>query len=71
MGRFVLEDLEGSLSVTLFADQLQKFEPYLVEEAPVLVADRCGTRGSETEMTAGEVVHLARAAEKLGDRPCG
>ena len=65
MGRFVLEDLEGSLSVTLFADQLQKFEPYLVEEAPVLVRGQVRDRGSETEMTAEEVVPLARAAEKL------
>ena len=65
MGRFVLEDLEGSLSVTLFADQLQKFEPFLIEEAPVLVRGQVRDRGSEVEMTAEEVVPLARAAEKL------
>ena len=65
MGRFVLEDLEGSLGVTLFADKLQKFEPFLVEEAPVLVRGQVRDRGSETEMTAEDVVPLARAAEKL------
>ncbi len=65
MGRFVLEDLEGSLNVTLFADKLQKFEPFLVEEAAVLVRGQVRERGSEVEMTAEDVVPLARAAEKL------
>ena len=62
MGRFVLEDLEGSLNVTLFADKLQKFEPFLVEEAAVLVRGQVRERGSEVEMTAEDVVPLARAA---------
>jgi len=65
MGRFVLEDLEGSLNITLFADKLQKFEPFLVEESAVLVRGQVRERGSEIEMTAEEVVPLERAAEKL------
>jgi DNA polymerase III subunit alpha len=37
MGRFVLEDLEGSLPVTLFANQLQQFGSVVADEAVVLV----------------------------------
>ncbi|MCB1009328.1 MAG: DNA polymerase III subunit alpha [Acidobacteria bacterium] len=65
MGRFVLEDLEGSLGVTLFADQLQRFEPLLVDEATVLVRGQVRERGSEQELTAEEIVPLERAAAKL------
>jgi len=65
MGRFVLEDLEGSLSVTLFADQLQRFEPLLTDEATVLVRGQVRERGSDQELTAEEIVPLDRAADKL------
>jgi len=65
MGRFVLEDLEGSLSVTLFADQLQRFEPLLTDEATVLVRGQVRERGSDQELTAEEIVPLERAADKL------
>jgi DNA polymerase-3 subunit alpha len=65
MGRFVLEDLDGALNVTLFADQLQRYEGLLTEEAVVLVRGQVRERGSETEMTAEEIEPLERACERL------
>jgi len=65
MGRFVLEDLVGALGVTLFADQLQRFDSLLFDEAVVLVRGQVRERGSEVELTAEEIVPLDRAAQKL------
>jgi DNA polymerase-3 subunit alpha len=65
MGRFVLEDLDGALNVTLFADQLQRYEPLLAEEAVVLVKGQVRERGAEVEMTAEEIETLERAAGRL------
>ena len=45
MGRFVLEDLEGSLPVTLFANQLQQFGHLVADEAVVLVKGQVRDRG--------------------------
>ncbi len=45
MGRFVLEDLEGSLPVTLFANQLQQFGSVVADEAVVLVKGQLRDRG--------------------------
>jgi DNA polymerase-3 subunit alpha len=45
MGRFVLEDLEGSLPVTLFANQLQQFGHLIADEAVVLVKGQVRDRG--------------------------
>jgi DNA polymerase-3 subunit alpha len=45
MGRFVLEDLEGSLPVTLFANQLQQFGGVVADEAVVLVKGQVRDRG--------------------------
>jgi DNA polymerase-3 subunit alpha len=58
MGRFVLEDLEGSLAVTLFANQLQEFGRYVVEEAVVLVKGQVRERGSDIELTVEDIVPL-------------
>jgi len=65
MGRFVLEDLTGALPVTLFADQLQRFDALLQEDAAVVVKGQIRERGAELEMTAEEMTLLARAVEKL------
>jgi DNA polymerase-3 subunit alpha len=65
MGRFVLEDLEGGLPVTLFANQLQQFEHLLADEAVVLVKGQARERGSEVEITVEEIVPL----KKLAGRP--
>ncbi len=65
MGRLVLEDLDGGINVTLFADQLQRFEPLLLDEAVVLVRGQVRERGAEQELTAEEIVPLDRAAAKL------
>ncbi len=65
MGRFVLEDLNGALPVTLFADQLQRYDALLVEDAAVIVKGQVRERGAENEMTAEEMTPLARAVEKL------
>jgi len=68
MGRFVLEDLEGSLPVTLFANQLQQFGHLLQEEALVLVKGSVRERGSagggggEVELAVEEIRALAPAA---------
>ena len=58
MGRFVLEDLEGSLPVTLFANQLQQFGHLLSDEAVILVKGQARERGSEVEITVEEIVPL-------------
>lgn len=65
MGRFVLEDLNGSLPVTLFADQLQRFDALLVEDAAVIVKGQVRERGAENEMTVEEMTLLSKAVEKL------
>ncbi len=65
MGRFVLEDLHGSLPVTVFADQLQRYDSLLVEDAAVIVKGQVRERGAENEMTVEEMTLLAKAVEKL------
>ncbi|HQN39191.1 MAG TPA: DNA polymerase III subunit alpha [Thermoanaerobaculia bacterium] len=65
MGHFVLEDLTGVLPVTLFADQLQRFESLLVEDAIVLVTGSLRERGASWELTVDEVMPLERAAQRL------
>jgi DNA polymerase-3 subunit alpha len=65
MGRFVLEDLTGSLGITLFADQLQRYDALLHEDAIVLVKGQVRERGSEMELTVEELSPLERAMEKL------
>jgi DNA polymerase-3 subunit alpha len=58
MGRFVLEDLEGSLAVTLFANQLQQFGHLISDEAVILVKGQARERGGEVEITVEEIVTL-------------
>jgi DNA polymerase-3 subunit alpha len=65
MGRFVLEDLTGSLGVTLFADQLQRYDSLLHEDAIVLVKGQVRDRGSEMELTVEELSPLDRVMERL------
>ncbi|HVR95347.1 MAG TPA: DNA polymerase III subunit alpha, partial [Thermoanaerobaculia bacterium] len=61
MGRFVLEDLEGSIPVALFANQLQQFGHLLADEAVVLVKGQVRERGSDVELTVEEIVPLEKA----------
>ncbi len=65
MGRFVLEDLTGGIAVTLFADQLQKYDPLLREDAALLVKGQVRERGAEVEMSAEELAPLAAAADRI------
>ncbi|HEV8582157.1 MAG TPA: DNA polymerase III subunit alpha [Thermoanaerobaculia bacterium] len=65
MGRFVLEDLEGSLAVTLFANQLQQFGHLLADEAVVLIKGQVRERGTDVELTVEEITPL----DKLAVRP--
>ncbi len=65
MGRFVLEDLNGALPVTVFADQLQRYDALLVEDTAVIVKGQVRERGAENEMTVEEMTLLAKAVEKL------
>jgi len=62
MGRFVLEDLEGSLPVTLFANQMQQFGHLLVDEAIVVVKGEVRDRGGEFEMTVEEIKPLEKVS---------
>ena len=68
MGRFVLEDLDGSLPVTLFANQLQQFGHLLAEEArgagqgQVRERGSAGGGGGEVELAVEEIRALAPAA---------
>ncbi|HKH49992.1 MAG TPA: DNA polymerase III subunit alpha [Thermoanaerobaculia bacterium] len=65
MGRFVLEDLTGSIPVTLFANQLQQFGHLIADDAVVLVKGQVRERGGDMEMTVEEISPL----DKLGVRP--
>jgi DNA polymerase-3 subunit alpha len=65
MGRFVLEDLSGSLNVTLFVDALRKYEALLVEDAALVVRGTVRERGGEHELSAEELIPLERAARRL------
>ncbi len=65
MGRFVLEDLTGSIPVTLFADQLQRYDGLLHEDAALLVKGQIRERGAEFEMSAEEVSSISTASERL------
>jgi DNA polymerase III subunit alpha len=64
MGRFVLEDLEGGLPVTLFANKLEQFGHLLTDEAVVLVKGQVRERGSEMEITVEEIVPVKKLAGK-------
>ncbi|MEA2604117.1 MAG: polymerase subunit alpha [Acidobacteriota bacterium] len=64
MGRFVLEDFEGSLAVTLFANQLQQFGHLLADEAVVLVKGQVRERGGEIELTVEEIIPLDKLAAR-------
>ncbi|HKV08219.1 MAG TPA: DNA polymerase III subunit alpha [Thermoanaerobaculia bacterium] len=64
MGRFVLEDLEGSLPVTLFANQLQQFGHLLADDAVVLVKGQVRERGTEVEIMVEEVQPLSKLATR-------
>ncbi len=65
MGRFVLEDFEGSLPVTLFASQLEKFGHLLSEDAVILVKGQLRERGSDVEITVEEIIPIERYAPSL------
>ncbi|HEX2223207.1 MAG TPA: DNA polymerase III subunit alpha, partial [Thermoanaerobaculia bacterium] len=65
MGRFVLEDLEGGMPVTLFANQLQQFGHLLSEEAVVLVKGSIRERGSDVEITVEDIVPLSRVSSTV------
>ncbi len=62
MGRFILEDLEGSLPVTLFANQLQQFGHLIADEAVILVKGQVRERGGEAELTVEDVTPLKQIA---------
>ncbi len=65
MGRFVLEDLTGSIPVTLFANQLQQFGHMIADDAVILVKGQLRERGTDVELTVEEITLL----DKLGVRP--
>ena len=67
MGRFVLDDLEGSLAVTLFASQLEKFGHLLVDDALVLVKGQVRERGSDFELTVEEIVPVTNLGPLLAE----
>jgi DNA polymerase-3 subunit alpha len=64
MGRFVLEDMQGSIAVTLFADQLQQYASVLKEETIAVVKGTLRERGSDKELAAEEIVALEDAERR-------
>jgi DNA polymerase-3 subunit alpha len=68
MGRFVLEDLEGSLPVTLFANQLQQFGSVVADEAVVLVKGQLRDRGGRSNQAgpAGQPGQPGQPAGQAG-----
>ena len=67
MGRFVLEDLTGSLPVTLFSNQLQQFGHLIADDAAILVKGQVRERATDVELTVEEILPL----EKLPDPVVG
>jgi DNA polymerase-3 subunit alpha len=65
MGRFVLEDLTGSLPAILFADHYEQFGHQLEDEAVVVLKGIVRDRQGEMELTVDEIVPLKRAARRL------
>lgn len=65
MGRFMLEDLEGSVPVAVFADQLQKFGHLLKDEAIVVIKGMARDRGADVEITIEDVTALEQVDKSL------
>jgi len=65
MGRFVLEDLEGTIPALLFADQFQRFGHLLEDENVVVARGVPRERGSDLELSIDELVPLRKASRKL------
>ena len=65
MARFSLEDLEGSVPVAVFADQLQKFGHLLEDEAIVVIKGMARDRGADVEITVEEVTALEQVDKSL------
>jgi len=65
MGRFVLEDLTGTIPAILFADTFDRFGSLLEDEAVVIVQGFVRERGSDKELNVDEVVPLKKASRKL------
>jgi DNA polymerase-3 subunit alpha len=64
MANFDLEDLQGAVKVTVFADRLQRVGHLLTEEAVVLVRGSLRERGGEPELIAEDVTSLAQAVRR-------
>jgi DNA polymerase-3 subunit alpha len=67
MARFVLEDLQGTVPVAVFADKLQEYAADIHEEAIVVVKGAARDRGAEVELTLEELVPLEQAEDELVD----
>ena len=65
MGRFVLEDLTGTIPAILFADTFDRFGSMLEDEAVVIVKGFVRERGSDKELNVDEMVPLKKASRKL------
>jgi DNA polymerase-3 subunit alpha len=67
MARFVLEDLQGTIPVAVFADKLQECGSLIKDEAIVVVKGAARDRGAEVELTLEELVSLEKAEDELVD----
>jgi DNA polymerase-3 subunit alpha len=65
MARFTLEDLEGSVPVAVFADQLQKVSHLLEDEAIVVIKGMARDRGADVEITVEDVTALEQVDKSL------
>ncbi len=67
MGRFLLEDLEGSVPVAVFADMFERCGHLLEEESIVLIRASVRERGSQVELGVEEVVPLEEVTRRTVD----
>ncbi|MDY7095257.1 MAG: DNA polymerase III subunit alpha [Acidobacteriota bacterium] len=65
MGRFILEDLTGTLPVAVFANQLSQFGHLLADEAVVVVQGSVRERGSDYEMSVEEIQAIENPRDKI------
>jgi DNA polymerase-3 subunit alpha len=68
MAVFILEDLQGTAEVVLFAEVLKKFENLLIEDAVIFVKGTVDHRREKPNIFASELIELEQATEKLATK---
>jgi len=68
MAVFVLEDLQGSVEVVMFADVLNKYADLLIEDTVVFVRGRLDYRREKPNIIASELIKLDEVRGKIASR---